>query len=137
MLISKPTFRNLAIINVYKPPSGKVEKLIEHLKLLLKNADMSKREIWIIGDFNIDWLKRNIPDTMKLMQFCKTHGLEQKIKSVTRPNKSRGSLIDLMITNSNFVCDSGVLDDMIADHYTTYCIRKKLRENKDMVFKTV
>ena len=137
VLISKPTFRNLAIINVYRPPSGKVEKLIEHLKLLLKNIDMSKREIWIIGDFNIDWLKRNIPDTMKLMQFCKTHGLEQKIKSVTRPNKSRGSLIDLMITNSNFVCDSGVLDDMIADHYTIYCIRKKLREKKDMVFKTV
>ena len=137
VLISKPTFRNLAIINIYKPPPGKVEKLIEYLKLLLKDINMTKREIWIMGDFNIDWLKRNTPDTMKLMQFCKTHGLEQHIKSITRPNKSKGSLIDLMITNSNFVCDAGVLDDMIADHYTTYCIRKKMREKKEMIFKTV
>ena len=137
VLISKPTFRNLAIITVYKPPVGKIEKLIAYLKLLLKDIDTNNREVWIVGDFNIDWLKRNDPDTVKLMQFCKTQGLEQLIKSITRPNKSKGSLIDLMITNSNFVSKAGVLDDMIADHYTIYCVRKKMREKKEMIYKIV
>ena len=103
----------------------------------MKNIVMTKREVWIIGDFNIDWLKRDAPDTAKIMQFCKTHGLEQLIKTITRPNKYKGSLIDLMITNSNFVFEAGVLDDMIADHYTIYCIRKKMRGKKKKIFKTV
>ena len=137
VFISKPTFRNLAIVTVYKPPSGKIEKLIVYLKSLMKYRDMTKREVWILGDFNIDWLKRDSPDTVKIIQFCKIHGLEQLIKTITRPNKYKGSLIDLMITNSNFVCESGVLDDMIADHYTIYCIRKKMREKKEMIYKTV
>ena len=97
VLISKPTFRNLAIITVYKPPSGKIEKLIVYLKLLMKNIDTTKREVWILGNLNIDWLKRDAPDTAKIMQFCKTHGLEQLMKTITRPNKFKGSLIDLVM----------------------------------------
>ena len=69
VLISKPTFRNLAIINVYKPPTGKIDNSIVYLKSLFKQVEIAKREIWIIGDFNTDWLKRDSPDTVKMMYF--------------------------------------------------------------------
>ena len=37
----------------------------------LNHDDISNREIWILGDFNIDCLKRDNPDTIKVMSLCK------------------------------------------------------------------
>ena len=87
----------MAIVNVYKPPTGKIDNFIVYLKLLLKSIEIEKREIWILCDFNTDWLKRDSPDTVKVMHFCKTHGLEQLINNVTRPGKYRGSTVDLIM----------------------------------------
>ena len=60
-------------------------------------------------------------------------GLKQLVNTVTRPNNHGGSCIDHIISNSPFVSKSGVLDDMIADHFTVYAIRKKQKERKQGV----
>ena len=137
IVVSKSNFRNLLLICVYKPPKGKVTKLIDFLKTIMSRQENRKREIWILGDFNTDWLKRDAPDTALIMSFCKTYGLSQKMDIVTRPNRKGGSCIDLIVTNSRFVMTSGILDDVISDHYTIYCIRKKARESNEIVYKTV
>ena len=41
------------------------------------------------------------------------------------------------MTNSPFVKFSGTLDGFVSDLYTVYCIRKKTRENKECVSKSV
>ena len=107
------------------------------MKITLSRNDIKDSEIWILGDFNVDWLKRNNSDTMNLMSFAKNNGLIQCMEVVTRPNKKGGSCIDLIFTNSKFVNCSGILDDIVSDHYTVYCNRKKLRETKEMCWKTV
>ena len=137
VLISKPKFRNLALVCVYKPPKGKISKLVEFLKTIMSHPDLKKREIWILGDFNVDWLKRDAHDTIALKALCKNYGLTQYMDRITRPNKKGGSCIDLVMTNSNFVKEYGILDDVISDHYTVFCIRKKAREMKEMVSRVV
>ena len=136
LTITKPNFRNLLVICVYKPPSGKVEKCIEFLKQIVSNPRFAKREIWILGDFNVDILKRDDANVILLQGFVKKAGLCQKINTLTRPNRNGGSCIDLIMTNCLFVKVSGTLDDFVSDHYTIYCIRKKAKENKECVYKT-
>ena len=137
ILVTKPNFRHLLLICVYKPPKGKVSKLIEFLKGIILRRENETREIWILGDFNTDWLKRDCPDTVLIMSFCKTNGLTQDMDKITRPNKKGGSCIDLIMTNSRFVNRHGIRDDIISDHYTIYCTRKKPCETHDIVQRIV
>ena len=137
LLVNKPNHRSMSLICLYKPPKGKVKDLIDFLKNVISLPAMRNREFWILGDLNVDWLKRDHQDTVKLMSFCKIHGFRQYIDTITRPNKKGGSCIDMIITNSTFVSESGILDDIISDHYGVYCVRKKIREVKDMTWKTV
>ena len=114
-----------------------MKKAIGFIKSIINHEEVKDREIWIMGDFNTDWLKRDNQDTVQLMSFCKNNGLSQYMDTVTRPNKKGGSCIDLIITNCKFVQQYGVLNDIISDHYSIFCVRKKTRESKEMCWKTV
>ena len=129
-LTARPDHRHFVTICVYKPPKGKLGKCIEFLSTILSKAITSKKEIWILGDFNTDMLKRNDPNTVTLQNFMKKWGLLQCVNGITRPNSRGGSCIDLIMTNCPFVSESGVAGDMISDHLTVFCIRKKKREKK-------
>ena len=137
VLISKPTFRKMVLFCIYKPPKGKIKELIDFMKKCLNHNDVRDREIWILGDFIVDWLKRDSVDSVKLISFCKNSGLRQYIETVTRPNKRGGSCIDLIMSNSDFVCNYGIMNDIISDHYTVFCTRKKAREKKEMIWENV
>ena len=130
ILTTRPDHRFIVIICVYKPPRGKLNKCIEFLSALLSKAILRKKEIWILGDFNTDLLKRDDPNTIALQNFAKKWGLYQCIKDITRPNNRGGTCIDLIMTNSPFVAEAGVSDDMISDHLTVFCIRKKSKEKE-------
>ena len=135
VLLDKPCFRKMALLCVYKPPKGNVKNLIAFLKTVVSHEDIKGREIWILGDFNIDWLQRD--GTVQLISFCKNAGIRQYMQEVTCPNKKGGSCIDLIMSNSNYIDIFGVMNDIISDHYTVYCVRKKARELKEMHYVTV
>ena len=44
------------ICTVYRPPDGDVDSLLHALENALLVYDLSNNEIWIVGDFNIDYL---------------------------------------------------------------------------------
>ena len=71
ILINKPKLKKLALICVYKPPKGNAQTFIDFLKDILRTKEFENREVWILGDWNINWLKRDDPDTVKLISFCK------------------------------------------------------------------
>ena len=120
LTISKPNYRKILLMCVYKPPTGKIENCIKFIKEIIQDPLFSKREIWILGDFNVDILKRYDPKSIQLQEFVKKAGLSQKINTITRPNRGGGSCIDLILTNCPFVDTSGVTDDLISDHYIFY-----------------
>ena len=55
----------MTMSTVYKPPGGDVDNFIKGLKKLYKK----KRENWIIGDFNINFMNNKSPDTEKNQGF--------------------------------------------------------------------
>ena len=136
IIVTKPSFRKLFIVCVYKPPKGKVEKCLEFLYKLTDKYKQRKYEIWILGDLNVNILKRDDANTVRITRFIKKLGLKHCINTITRPNKKGGSCIDLIMTDCIYVSSSGTLDDFVADHYSVYCIRKK-KEGTSCLYETI
>ena len=128
ILVKTPSVKYMLITCVYKPTTGDLEKLIPLLENVLNRRDIIKREKWILGGFNVDLLKRNLPILTKVNRFLKKKGLRQLIISCTRLTQFGGSCIDWIITDCNFVSKSSILNDLISDHYPIYCICKKVCE---------
>ena len=124
---------------IYRPPRGDIKKCIDKLSEMLSRRENFKKEIWLFGDFNVDYLKRGEENYKKFVNLFKTFGLSQLITNVTRPNTNTtsGTCIDWIVTNSRFVKDSYVLNIFISDHFPVECIRKKLRERHTTVYRNV
>ena len=131
--ILKPGLKYMSIICLYRPPNGKIKLCIDYLKNVFINC---KNEIWLLGDFNVDFLDRSSAPRTKFQSLFNTHGLKQLIKNITRPSKNSGTCIDWIATNSLYVKQYGVTDDFISDHFTIYCIRKKARETHSKIYRT-
>ena len=132
--IKKPGLRHMTIICLYRPPAGKIKPCIDYLKTIFPRCNS---EIWLLGDFNIDFLDRVSTSRSNFQALFANYGLKQLIQNVTRPTNRSGSCIDWIVTNSLFVKQCGVSDDYISDHLTTYCIRKKDREKHSYVYREV
>ena len=52
--ISQKTNKTILIANCYRPPQGNIDRLIEILENILDDMDLTKIEIFLLGDFNID-----------------------------------------------------------------------------------
>ena len=128
--VKQPNSRTILIGNIYRPPQGNIETFTQVLEDILAGMDLSKIEIFIMGDFNIDILDKKNPSTKKLLELIKTFGLRQLIKKPTRYSKEKDSLIDMIITNSDFISNSGVCDVNLSDHQMVIVTRKKARVKK-------
>ena len=127
----------MVIACVYKPPKGNLENCLKILNSLSEFCQRGNFEIWFLGDFNTDFLRRNDVDTAQLIRFIKNKGLSQLINGITHPNRKCGSCIDLIMTNSMYVLESGILNDFVSDHYSIFCVRKKKKESNVNVERTV
>ena len=135
--INKPNNRKMFLMCLYKPPTGSVDELLTFLRDVLSNPDVSRSEIWLLGGFNVNILIRNDIHVMTVNRFLKEFGLKQLITELTRLMSRGGSCIDWIITNSSIVKHSGVLDELLSDHFPIFVVRKKNREAVVEVWKNV
>ena len=127
--------RNVIIGNLYRPPQGNVQNCIDYLEDTIEQFDLTKDDLFIMGDFNIDFLSKKDNSYKLLFQFCKQFGLDPHIKSSTHFSKTKNSCIDQILSNSNFVSMAGVCNLNISDHQLVYVIRKKAKStDKNILF---
>ena len=133
--INVPNHKKITVINSYRPPSGNPSKAIEIIHGCLQTCDnLQKREIIIMGDLNINMLKSNTTGEKLLKELCKDFNLSQLITNPTRITQTTRTLLDIIITNMNFVKESGVLDYVISDHLPVYVVCKKERTHKEYCY---
>ena len=72
--VNKPGHTTIISAVVYKPPEGKISKCIELLQQILANKELKSKEIWILGDFNIHFLKQDCPNVISFNHFLKNAG---------------------------------------------------------------
>ena len=93
--ISLSSAMYFTVICVYRPPSAK-DVFYDHLKTILNHCS-SKKEITLLGDFNINWDIKS--DRKKIKQLTDKYNLTQIIKGPTRITNTSHTTIDLIFTN--------------------------------------
>ena len=69
--IINPNSKNIIITNMYRPPDGDISDFITTLETAMENLDFTKNEIFLMGDFNIDYLDNADEKTKKLKTLLK------------------------------------------------------------------
>ena len=123
--IELPNCKPLLIGNVYRPPKGNIDTFTQVLDNILNEIDLSKFELYLMGDMNIDMADKQSEACRKLVDFIKPLGLCQLIKKPTRFSATKNSILDICITNSNFIKKYGVCDVNLSDHQMILVSRLK------------
>ena len=130
LLIHRPQCKNMVIGNLYRPPNGNLEKATTFLENSLRSINLSKINLFLVGDLKVDLLDKTTNEFKKVNFFNQSNGLAQYIKTTTRNTSKSKSLIDVAISNSKFVSMAGTLDHHISDHQPIFIIHKKSRDKR-------
>ena len=134
-----PKTRTITVGIFYRPPSQ--GNFLEILTYDLEKIDLKDRDIFFLGDFNINLFKNNkyifdIKSNLKddphgpllknYKEFCSFFSLKQLIKEETRiANNTSSSLLDHVLTNSEAnISQHGIIDIGISDHQMIFLTRK-------------
>ena len=127
--IEKPNTGIKIIANIYRPPCSNLQAALASLSKATKLAqDNYRREIVILGDFNVNYNLRHTPAFKLLKTFERDFNLTQLIQRTTRNTNISKSCIDLIFTNMDHIISSGVLAIMISDHLPIFLIKKKQKQ---------
>ena len=112
--------RNILVGVIYRPPKANLEQFIIYLDKLLKKLSKENKQIYILGDYNIDSLKVKSCKVTNVMNVIATHGFFIQINLPNRITSTCASLIDNILTNN---CDvnPGILYPPITDHMPIFC----------------
>ena len=117
--------KDMVVCNIYRPPNGDLKKAITYWDDCLKTLNLSKINLFLLGDFNINYKKFSF--------FVQSNSLTQHITATTRNSDKTKSLLDLAISNSKYVADADTLDHFISDHQPIYIIHKKGHDLRESV----
>ena len=122
--------RPILVVNVYRPPQGDYKKCCNLITEAFNRADLNvTSEVYICGDFNIDYADSKSPPAKELTFTMKALGLTQVINSPTRTHFRNGmaksSLLDMIFTNSEHVKAAKTLDLNLSDHLAILVTCKK------------
>ena len=124
--IKQPHSKLILVGNVYRPPQGNIESFMQVLENVFSNIDTTNTEMYLMGDFNIDWMEIQNVTTKGFKSFMKTMGLRQLIKEPTRCTLDHNSCLDLFFTNSDLIYNVGVESLNISDHSLILLSRRRL-----------
>ena len=119
--------RNFIIANVYRPPDGNVKEFIDHLEASLNLLDLTKNDIFIMGDFHLDYFDNKIHGVKELKITLQQFGFAQHIKDPTRYCVNKNSCLDLICSNSDNVSNAKVCNVNISDHELVIITRKHVK----------
>ena len=130
IIIHREHCKDVVVGNVYRPPSGKLVKVIKYLNDCLGALNLTKVEVFIMGEMNVNCKNQTSNELKKLSFFMRSNGLTQLISSTTKNMDKTKSLLDLILTNSKYVNMSGTLSHYVSDHQPIYVVKKKKRDDR-------
>ena len=117
--------REIILVNCYRPPQGDIEVCLRLLEERLVEFDLSKVDVFILGDLNINIFDKKDKKNQNFNSSLKQIGLLQQINDPTRITSKTATCIDLCYTNSNIVAKARVCNVSLSDHEMILVTRKK------------
>ena len=105
------------LITVYRPCNGDFGVFLQSFEILLGDMSGKHRNIIILGDFNVDFLKYSL-HLESLVCVISSYGIQATISDFTRVSGTSRSCIDNILTNLNDdLYNTSVIDPCLSDHY--------------------
>ena len=136
--LSLKNVRPIVVVSIYRPPQGNHARCCELIGNALEKANLKDNtDIFLLGDFNVNFADKKSPSYKELSFVTGMWGLHQQITTPTRYYVREGvptsSTIDLIFTNSDFVAYSGTMDLNLSDHLAVLVTRKKLYAKREKI----
>jgi exonuclease III len=115
--------KSFLLATCYRPPDGSnylPSDFNDNLNVMLGDGVRESKEIIMLGDFNVNYLKKN--EHMVFKDLFRRYGFQQIIKKATRTTYESSTLIDLIMTNHPGVISKHcVYPASISDHDMVGC----------------
>ena len=125
---SIPSFGNLILCALYRPPSGSIPDFCENMSEVLGNFIDSR--CVVIGDLNINLLNYNSDNSVRnYVDMFSEYGFHNQINLPTYHSpitQTDLSCLDHIFHNLNMPCKGFVVEPRLADHYGTCLIIDKV-----------
>lgn len=123
------------IVCIYHSPSSSDNDFVQELFKWTEDNIDENDNIWICGDFNIDWMRDSVTKNC-IFEKANDLGLMQLVKQPTRITSTSSTLIDLCFSNDhNMRCNINS-EYNISDH-ECICIRFNNIANNETKFKLI
>ena len=119
------SLRNVIVLAIYRPPDISPKLFIEKLSLLLQQLHQENKQVFLMGDFNINISEALVTTDKTVNEFYKTFLSFYFYPLMNQPTRVYGeskSIIDNIFTNSLNIIRSGILKTDFSDHYSLFCI---------------
>lgn len=130
--VKHPHLPVMIIGTIYRPPTGNITGLNENIDKAVSafnNLKNKRKELYILGDFNVDQLATGSPNYKSLMGNMNSHNLTQYINIPTR-FEGKQSILDLAYTNCDKINDSGTKSWALSDHQLIFLNRKHVTQHR-------
>ena len=130
LYFTRKNARNIVLFNVYRPANGALDQALMYLNdALLAIPHVDRKDIVIMGDFNVDISDKKHRDAKAMKYFASLNGLPQLIDCPTRCTLTTRKTIDLIFTNMDYIAKSGTIDLFMSDHRPVFLIKKKQKSH--------
>jgi len=123
---SPPKSKSFIICTLYRPPDGLkylLSNFSDLFRQLLQKASSICNELIVLGDINVDYLKKN--NHAEIKSTFTTYEFKQLVKNPTRIDKQTETLIDIIASNNpSIINDTSVIPTSYSDHDMIGCVRK-------------
>ena len=130
VLCVKVKFDNIRpshLLGVYRPPKGKQIVMFDKLSEIIDNIDLIRTELFVLGDFNIDYNSKALLRKFKVKNFESKYNISQLISTCTRITESTATILDWAYVSTEHISAYGTLNHNISDHLPVFVVRKKER----------
>ena len=118
--------KNIIIGVIYRKPQSNINEFTTILDNCLNNIDTEHKQVYIMGDFNIDILKYTNSTISSFLSVIYSHFFIPLIDKPSRVTARSMSLIDNIFTNNfDLNVSSGLFYNDISDHFPVFQITQK------------
>ena len=117
--------KNVIVGVIYRPPVHNIDIYLENFEACLSVIAQENKNIYLMGDLNINLLKKETYSTSKFISLLSSYTFHSHISNPTRISDTSQTLIDNIFSNvchKNF--DNGILYYDISDHLPIFAISK-------------
>ena len=108
---------------VYRVPNTDAKHFIDDMNTHLDVMDIDNKEIYIMGDFNLNLLNADAHENTNIFfNAMLAHNLYPIIDKPTRISRTSSTLIDNIFSNSLHDKSSGLIIADISDHLPIFCV---------------